>query len=237
MIPNVDKNLQNLNPLFTINKLLVPAMQNSTWGGQMRRIALSLGLIIGGILAGTSGIIVVPVLILAGLPLLALCLLCFWGLKCVQTSILKGHTTVLGAVSLVLIIDDDTDLANISARQFQRNGFEVKVATTHDAAIPELIQGGYDLILLDWLLDAEFQGDDLIRSAVQGFEDAFGLRDTESLKPIRIISYSSFGADQIIMPTSEYFNHLAHWQKPMQPSQIKEMIQQTLAVRKDSRSA
>ena len=57
--------------------------------------------------------------------------------------------TVEGAQALVLVCDDDCDIADVAARLFVRNGFAARACYAPDAALAFVRRGIVDLAVLD----------------------------------------------------------------------------------------
>lgn len=121
----------------------------------------------------------------------------------------------------VLIVDDDIDIASISANEFAKMGFEVAVATSHQSAVLKMNSEKYDVLLLDWLLNDGYLGGDVLKS----------LTHTDRLyKPVSVISFSSFDKNKIHIASSENFNYQDHWQKPMNPLELRARISYQFAL-------
>jgi OmpR-family two-component system manganese-sensing response regulator len=52
----------------------------------------------------------------------------------------------------ILLVDDEVELADPLSRLLNREGYEVHVATDGEAGSNLANQGGYDLLILDWML-------------------------------------------------------------------------------------
>lgn len=52
----------------------------------------------------------------------------------------------------ILLVDDEVELADPLSRLLNREGYEVDVATNGEAGCDLAGQGGYDLLILDWML-------------------------------------------------------------------------------------
>lgn len=52
----------------------------------------------------------------------------------------------------ILLVDDEVELADPLSRLLNREGYEVDVATNGEAGCDLASQGGYDLLILDWML-------------------------------------------------------------------------------------
>lgn len=52
----------------------------------------------------------------------------------------------------ILLVDDEVELADPLSRLLSREGYEVDVATNGEAGRDLSSQGGYDLLILDWML-------------------------------------------------------------------------------------
>ncbi|MGB3200842.1 MAG: two-component system response regulator RppA [Nodosilinea sp.] len=52
----------------------------------------------------------------------------------------------------ILLVDDEVELADPLSRLLSREGYQVDVATDGEAGCALASQGGYDLLILDWML-------------------------------------------------------------------------------------
>ncbi len=52
----------------------------------------------------------------------------------------------------ILLVDDEVELADPLSRLLHREGYEVDVASEGEAGCALACQGGYDLLILDWML-------------------------------------------------------------------------------------
>ncbi|TVQ06754.1 MAG: DNA-binding response regulator [Leptolyngbya sp. DLM2.Bin27] len=52
----------------------------------------------------------------------------------------------------ILLVDDEVELADPLSRLLSREGYEVDVATDGESGCKLASQGGYDLLILDWML-------------------------------------------------------------------------------------
>ena len=79
-------------------------------------------------------------------------------------------------MSKILVVDDEQDLCEILQFNLSLQGYEVDVAYSAEEALPKLQSMGYDLVLLDVMMDG-----------MSGFEMASRMKQEESLSAIPII--------------------------------------------------
>ncbi len=79
-------------------------------------------------------------------------------------------------MSKILVVDDEQDLCEILQFNLSRQGYEVDVAYSAEEALPKLQTSGYDLVLLDVMMDG-----------MSGFEMASRMKQDELLVSIPII--------------------------------------------------
>jgi two-component system OmpR family response regulator len=86
----------------------------------------------------------------------------------------------------LLIIEDDTFLQGLAANKLQAEGFEVNTSATGQAALTELANQTYDIIILDLMLP-DISGFDILKQIRE--------RETNSEIPVLIFSNLSDDAD------------------------------------------
>lgn len=116
----------------------------------------------------------------------------------------------------ILIIDDDVDTALQVQSIFAHLGCETICTLDWNEARKKICSLKPDIIILDWMLDNHIDGGDIVRQCNRTFEKFAGERRTRALHPSKIITYSSLLESEIDLPSTPYFDHLDHWQKPIQ---------------------
>jgi CheY-like chemotaxis protein len=115
----------------------------------------------------------------------------------------------------VLIIDDDVDAALLVASIFWQFGCNTAFALDTHEAQRRIIDGKADIIILDWLLGERAQADQVLAQSIKTINKYTNLRTRLSHNRAKIISYSTLKDSAILLPKSQFFEHMDHWQKPM----------------------
>ena len=91
----------------------------------------------------------------------------------------------------ILIAEDEARIASLLERGLHRHGFETEISTTGNAALQRLLEGEFDLCLLDLMLPGK-DGFDILRAVrAKGISlpivvlSAWGDRDTRALSLTR----------------------------------------------------
>ena len=126
----------------------------------------------------------------------------------------------------VLIVDDDVEWAVVVESIFRQLGCNTEIALEIHEAKRKIAAGKSDIIILDWMLDYHVSAGQVL-SAVNRTLDKFPAnRDNGYLHKPKIITFSSKSDSEIEMPTSPYYVHLDHWQKPLKyPELTKKTVQ------------
>ena len=69
----------------------------------------------------------------------------------------------------ILLVEDDPEQAALFSQVLQLSGHSVETAATAEEALPRLSACPYCLLLADWDLPGDMQGDTLIAQAKVGF--------------------------------------------------------------------
>lgn len=115
----------------------------------------------------------------------------------------------------VLIVDDDVDSALQVKSVFSHLGCETTCSLGWLEAKKKMCSLKADIIILDWILDRHIDAGDIVRQCAQTFSK-FGWDEKRRLwnRP-KIITYSSLDEADIQTLENPYFQHLAHWKKPV----------------------
>jgi len=113
-------------------------------------------------------------------------------------------------VPKVLIIDDDMEAIVPIEMIFRDMGCLTSFAIDRDEAINKLKHIPADIIILDWMLD-RITGGELIKNiSLEG--EAFTIE--HGYKP-KVITYSGLDDKHISFPKNRWFEHIQHWNKPI----------------------
>lgn len=121
----------------------------------------------------------------------------------------------------VLVIEDDEDSALILEHVLNQLNCRVRLVFDGYQAIYEISEKPFDLIILDWVMPG-ISGAETLRNMDRVLTwDSF----TSALwdkKRLSIVTYSSTPITVLDIPISPFFRYLAHWQKPLTYSQLKD---------------
>lgn len=121
---------------------------------------------------------------------------------------------------VVMIVDDDVDTALATERIFQQLGCETQVVTDPYVMSRKISFGEADFIILDWKLDRDTEGSDVIKRATRMIDSFNDLRAQFGRHQAKVITHSVLSGADIQMPESRYFQHMDHWQKPLRYDQL-----------------
>ena len=116
----------------------------------------------------------------------------------------------------ILIIDDDVEAALIVATVFWQLNCNTMFVTDGGDAQRRLVGGKADLVILDWVLGEKLHADQVLEKCIHIIDK---YRDPSRGK-IKLITYSGLSEANIQLPQNQYFEHLAHWQKPINPRHL-----------------
>jgi two-component system, chemotaxis family, CheB/CheR fusion protein len=112
----------------------------------------------------------------------------------------------------VLVVDDNKDAANSTAKLLGLVGHEVQVAYSGPAALREAVSFRPDAVLLDLGLPE-----------IDGYEVARRLRQEPALAHVRLIALSGYGQDADRQRSQEA-GFDAHLVKPAEPQKLAELL-------------
>lgn len=117
----------------------------------------------------------------------------------------------------VLIIDDDVDLIAAMRTALSQLGCRTDIATKHEGLHQRIITAKPDYIFLDWKLGGQITADLIVERSVRLINVFSDVKETFRAHKPRIVTYSALKRDQIKLPETshEFFQHMAHWRKPM----------------------
>lgn len=123
----------------------------------------------------------------------------------------------------VLIVEDDFEVALAAQTAFAELGCYARVVTTVQQAKELLSENSADIVILDWMLQNNVQGGQLLNELSQRRMMKNGGHTA------KVVTYSSLSALDINFPKTENFQHFDHWQKPIRYAEFKERSTELLA--------
>jgi CheY-like chemotaxis protein len=129
----------------------------------------------------------------------------------------------------VLIVDDDIDLTTIMSSVFRNLGCETAVANTPKDVHRMMTYNKPDFIVLDWMLSKKVTANQVVNRAIHLVDSVEKLQMNFKSEHPKVITYSVLDSSEISFPKSDYFEHLEHWQKPIQLSELTARTSEMLA--------
>ncbi len=123
-------------------------------------------------------------------------------------------------IPTVLIVEDDLDVANATESIFKQLGCKTIVSDGHDGASHKMSFQDVDFIVLDWMLGNNLSADELVKKSTRIINAFKDLKSRFQHQHAKVITYSALDKSKIHLPDSEYFDHLDHWQKPVNYSEL-----------------
>jgi CheY-like chemotaxis protein len=120
----------------------------------------------------------------------------------------------------VLIIDDDIDSALKIETVFLHLGCQTTCALNWNEARQKMCATKPDIIIMDWLLDHHVDAAQVIKHCSKTFAKFSGHSKYRTEHRPQIVTFSSLKDTEIHVPKTPYFDHFAHWQKPIQQREI-----------------
>ena len=120
----------------------------------------------------------------------------------------------------VLIVEDDADIAEVTAATFRKLGCNAIISDGQNDAFHTLSYQDVDFVVLDWMLGEDLSADKLLKRSAEIIGTFKDLRLGFKRQPAKIITYSILDRSEIRLPENEYFEHLDHWQKPVKPGEL-----------------
>lgn len=123
-------------------------------------------------------------------------------------------------IPTVLIVEDDVDVANATESIFRQLGCKTILSDGHDGASHKMSFQDVDFIVLDWMLGNDLSGDELVKKSnriINSFKD---LKSRFQQQHAKVITYSALDKSKIHLPESDYFDHLDHWKKPINYTEL-----------------
>jgi len=100
----------------------------------------------------------------------------------------------------ILLVDDEAELTEPLSRLLQRQGYEVDVASDGDKGLALAQQGGYDLLILDWMLP-RLTGVDICRQVrSQGDSTPVLFLTAKDTVDDRVAGLDAGGDDYLVKP-------------------------------------
>ncbi len=120
----------------------------------------------------------------------------------------------------VLIVEDDMDVATATESIFKQLGCKTILSDGHDGASHKMSFQDVDFIVLDWILGDNLSADELVNKSTRIIDAFKDLRARFQNQHAKIITYSALDKSKVQLPDNEYFDHLDHWQKPVNYSEL-----------------
>ncbi len=132
----------------------------------------------------------------------------------------------------VWIVDDDEDVALLMQDGLKRFGIAANIITDTRDLHRKLSFDRADFILLDWMLSADLTADMVMKKAIRLINSFSNLKAEFKDRPPQVVTYSVLEKDQIHVPSSQYFDHVAHIEKSTPRKEVlhrfSEMIQNSM---------
>ncbi|MBC7753626.1 MAG: hypothetical protein H7Z71_05260 [Moraxellaceae bacterium] len=122
---------------------------------------------------------------------------------------------------VVLIIDDDVDAVISLERTVQNLGCDTVTALDAADAQKKLMAGKIDLVILDWHLDSNIEAGEILEKVTRTLKKFSRVNNRlnedqqQGPKKTFLVTHSSLKESEIVVPESDYFKSLGHWQKPV----------------------
>ena len=129
----------------------------------------------------------------------------------------------------VLIVEDDLDVAAATESIFKQLGCKTIVSDGHDGASHKMSFQDVDFIVLDWILGDNLSADELVKKSTRIIDAFKDLRTRFQNQHAKVITYSALDKSKVQLPDNEYFDHLDHWQKPLNYSDLVRRASKLLA--------
>ncbi len=121
----------------------------------------------------------------------------------------------------VLVVEDDFDTAQLVSTALRNIGCEVEtVENVYDAA-KQLTLKEYDTVILDWFLNENHIGQEVLDDFHQTVEATDVLKSQFENKAFNLITFSSAKRSEIRLKENSHFVYDGHWQKPMGYGEIQ----------------
>lgn len=120
----------------------------------------------------------------------------------------------------VLIVEDDPDVAVATESIFKQLGCKTILSDGHDGASHKMSFQDVDFIVLDWMLGDNLSADELVKRSTRIIDTYKDLRARFHNQHAKIITYSALDRSKVHLPESDYFDHLDHWQKPVNYTEL-----------------
>ncbi len=127
----------------------------------------------------------------------------------------------------ILIIDDDPDFLLAVQMVLEAHDFAVDTATTPEEGVSKVLDTEPDLVILDVMMPMGYEGFDVARE----IREKHGLVDL----PIVILTsvHSTKKVPYRFAPDEEYLPVDVFLDKPIEPEQLVETVQETLGERRE----
>lgn len=147
-----------------------------------------------------------------------------------QTTVQSASNYMDGAkpIPTVLIVEDDVDVAMATESIFKQLGCKTILSDGHDGASHKMSFQDVDFIVLDWMLGDNLFADQLVKKSTRIIDAFKDLRSRFQHQHAKVITYSALDRSKVNLPQTEYFDHLDHWQKPVNYSELTKRASELL---------
>ena len=130
-------------------------------------------------------------------------------------------------MTTILVVDDDQDFLDASRVILEQAEFEVDEALTPDSAIEKMKTGDFDLVILDVMMPAGFEG----------FEIARAIREDLNKRELPVLMLTSLRETKRIAyqfaPDNDYLPVDVFLEKPVSPKLLVKTIKDMLGERRE----
>lgn len=123
-----------------------------------------------------------------------------------------------------LVVDDDVDTAVAVESVFRQLGCQTDMVTNPDTLHQKIASHQTDFIILDWQLSEKLHANQVVARAARLIDTFSDLRHGFSISRPKVITYSVLDPSEIQFPSTGYFEHIDHWQKPISYAELTTRI-------------
>ncbi len=138
-------------------------------------------------------------------------------MKNVESRVLTTISESVGRPVRVLIVDDDVDAALLIDSVFREKGCETRLALTVQEAREMIARMDSDIVVLDWRLSKDVNADSVLTESIAKLE---AKQENVDIIVPKVVTYSNLNDSEIQFPESKFFDHVGHWKKPINYSEL-----------------